>query len=107
MLDSFYVFINYFLIFLCLLSILGLNFAKKHKDAEQGKSVRFKKLYKHCPCRKAVDSGFLSVVCTYSGVGAFMLSVLNMGFIANYEKNIIIMFFLSLFTVAFAFILKK
>ena len=107
MLENLYKYIIYYLIVLCIFSFLGMKFAKKHKEAQEGKQLRLKKLYKNCPCRKSADSGILSVICIYSAAGAFMLAFINIGFVFNYSKDILLMIVLSIFCFFFGWILKK
>lgn len=70
------------------------------------KSV-FSGLYKHCPCRKAVENGTMSSICVYSGVAGFMLSVTNVALMSNYSTTNFIVFALSLICLWFGWVLKK
>lgn len=81
--------------------ILALKAKKTRK-----KSV-FSGLYKHCPCRKAVENGTMSSICIYSGVAGFMLSVTNVALMSNYSTTNFIVFALSLICAYFGWVLKK
>ncbi len=107
MLENLYKVILYYLMALSFFSILGMKFSKKHKEVQEGKKLRLKKLYKHCPCRKSVDNGLLSSILIYSASASFMLGFLNIGFVHNYSNDIIMMIVLSIFCFILAWILKK
>ncbi len=71
------------------------------------KKSPFKGLYKHCPCRKAVDNGLMSSVCIYSSVAGFMLSLTNIALIGNYSWQNFAVLVLSLLCAWLGWVLKK
>lgn len=106
-------FLIYYLALLLLIALMGMKFAQKHhefntaqSDLAHKKSV-LKGLYKHCPCRKAVENGLMSSICIYSGIIGFMLSVTNIALISTYSLSNFILLFLSVICAYFGWILKK
>lgn len=97
----------YLLILLCfaLVGVLFHFFVKK--DEEQTQSRKLSKIYKACPCQKAVQSGFMSKLCTLSGVFAFMLSLTNLALIGNFSLQNYTILALSLTHIALGWVLKK
>ena len=71
------------------------------------KKSPFKGLYKHCPCRKAVDNGLMSSVCIYSSTAGFMLSLTNIALIGNYAWQNFAVLVLSLLCAWLGWVLKK
>ena len=71
------------------------------------KKSPFKGLYKHCPCRKAVDNGLMSSVCIYSSTAGFMLSLTNIALIGNYSWQNFAVLGLSLLCAWLGWVLKK
>ena len=71
------------------------------------KKSPFKGLYKHCPCRKAVDNGLMSSVCIYSSTAGFMLSLTNIALIGNYAWQNFAVLGLSLLCAWLGWVLKK
>ena len=134
--DTLFEFLVYYLGFLLVVGLLGAVFSKKHKELNalsefnnasvlkkgnlaelEGKAgisqnvVRkksaFKGLYKHCPCRKAVDNGLMSSICIYSSVAGFMLSLTNIAFIGNYAWQNFAVLVLSVLCAWLGWVLKK
>lgn len=95
----------YYLAILSLFALIGLKFSKKHKESKE--QTPLKKLYKHCPCRKAVENGFMSKICIYSSATAFMLAFSNIALIANYSKSNFILLILALICGYIGWVLKK
>ena len=71
------------------------------------KKSPFKGLYKHCPCRKAVDNGLMSSLCIYSSTAGFMLSLTNIALIGNYAWQNFAVLGLSLLCAWLGWVLKK
>ena len=71
------------------------------------KKSPFKGLYKHCPCRKAVDNGLMSSVCIYSSTAGFMLSLTNIALIGNYAWQNFAVLGMSLLCAWLGWVLKK
>ena len=135
--DTLFEFLVYYLGFLLVVGLLGAVFSKKHKelnalnevnnasglkkgdlaefkDSETGvsqsvvrKKSAFKGLYKHCPCRKAVENGLMSSICIYSSVAGFMLSLTNIAFIGNYAWQNFAVLVLSVLCAWLGWVLKK
>ncbi|NDJ27904.1 hypothetical protein DMB95_07385 [Campylobacter sp. MIT 12-8780] len=107
--DSLFEFLLYYLSFLALVSLIGMKFAKKHEQLEQNPSQKssLKKLYKNCPCRKAVQNGVMSSACIYSAAAGFMLSLTNIALISNYTLRNFIVLALSLLCFYLGWVLKK
>ncbi len=134
--DTLFEFLVYYLGFLLVIGLLGAIFSKKHKELStlsefnnasvlkkgdlaelEGKAsvsqsiVRkksaFKGLYKHCPCRKAVENGLMSSICIYSSVAGFMLSLTNIAFIGNYAWQNFAVLVLSVLCAWLGWVLKK
>ena len=134
--DTLFEFLVYYLGFLLVVGFLGAVFSKKHKELNalsefnnanglkkgdlaelEGKAgvsqsvVRkksaFKGLYKHCPCRKAVENGLMSSICIYSSVAGFMLSLTNIAFIGNYAWQNFAVLVLSVLCAWLGWVLKK
>lgn len=134
--DTLFEFLVYYLGFLLVVGLLGAIFSKKHKELNalnevnnasglkkgdlaelEGKAgisqnvVRkksaFKGLYKHCPCRKAVENGLMSSICIYSSVAGFMLSLTNIAFIGNYAWQNFAVLVLSVLCAWLGWVLKK
>ena len=134
--DTLFEFLVYYLGFLLVVGLLGAVFSKKHKELNalsefnnanglkkgdlaelEGKAgvsqsvVRkksaFKGLYKHCPCRKAVENGLMSSICIYSSVAGFMLSLTNIAFIGNYAWQNFAVLVLSVLCAWLGWVLKK
>ena len=134
--DTLFEFLVYYLGFLLVVGLLGAIFSKKHKelnalnevnnanglkkgdlaelDGKAGisqnatrKKSAFKGLYKHCPCRKAVENGLMSSICIYSSVAGFMLSLTNIAFIGNYAWQNFAVLVLSVLCAWLGWVLKK
>ena len=135
--DTLFEFLVYYLGFLLVVGILGAVFSKKHKELnalngfnnasvlkkgdlaefKEGKvgvsqsvvrkKSAFKGLYKHCPCRKAVENGLMSSICIYSSVAGFMLSLTNIAFIGNYAWQNFAVLVLSVLCAWLGWVLKK
>ncbi len=121
--DALFEFLVYYLGFLLVVGLLGAVFSKKYREfntlneikgdtASVSQSVvqknsAFKGLYKHCPCRKAVDNGLMSSVCIYSSVAGFMLSLTNIALIGNYSWQNFAVLGLSLLCAWLGWVLKK
>lgn len=128
--DKLFDFLALYLALVLFIALMGMKFSKKHKElnadfsanvalgagGENGENsplkARRKKslmsgLYKHCPCRKAVENGTMSSICVYSGVAGFMLSVTNVALMSNYSTTNFIIFALSLISAYFGWVLKK
>lgn len=106
-------FLIYYLTLLLLVALMGMKFAQKHHELNitqnnltHKKSV-LKGLYKHCPCRKAVENGLMSSICIYSGIIGFMLSVTNIALMSLYSISNFVLLFLSAICAYFGWILKK
>lgn len=134
--DTLFEFLVYYLGFLLVVGLLGAIFSKKHKELNalnevnnasglkkgdlaelEGKAgitqnatrkkSAFKGLYKHCPCRKAVENGLMSSICIYSSVAGFMLSLTNIAFIGNYAWQNFAVLVLSVLCAWLGWVLKK
>ena len=124
--DALFEFLAYYLGALLAVALLGMHFAKKHKElnadlsansgtsanAEFGKKALRKKsalsgLYRHCPCRKAVENGVMSSICVYSGVAGFMLSLTNIALVGIYSVANFAVLALSMICAYFGWVLKK
>lgn len=140
--DTLFEFLAYYLGALLVVALVGMHFAKKHKElnadlsavldtsanaktsvqssqsaqlntnAEFGKKALRKKsalsgLYKHCPCRKAVENGVMSSICVYSGVAGFMLSLTNIALVGIYSVANFAVLALSMICAYFGWVLKK
>lgn len=135
--DTLFEFLVYYLGFLLIVGLLGAIFSKKHKELnalnevnnasglkkgdlaefKEGKTgvsqnitrkkSAFKGLYKHCPCRKAVENGLMSSICIYSSVAGFMLSLTNIAFIGNYAWQNFAVLVLSVLCAWLGWVLKK
>lgn len=94
---------------------LGVEFSKNSAFGENAdfisavprKKSALSGLYKHCPCRKAVENGTMSSICVYSGVAGFMLSLTNIALISDYRAMNFIVLALSSISAWFGWILKK
>lgn len=95
----------YLLILLCfaLVGVLFHSLAKK----DEKKPRKLGKIYKACPCQKAVQNGFMSKLCTYSGAFAFMLSLTNLALIGNFSVQNYTILVLSLTHIALGWVLQK
>ncbi|TQR34641.1 hypothetical protein DMB92_01380 [Campylobacter sp. MIT 99-7217] len=87
-------------------ALLGLKFSKKAKLDEEQKRVP-KKIYKICPCKRAVESGLMSKLCIYSGAICFMLSLTNLTLIANLNLNNFIVLFLAMLCTMLGWFIKN
>lgn len=115
--DSLFDFLALYLGILLVIALVGMFFAKKHKDLNAefnensaqkfSKKSAFKGLYKHCPCRKAVENGLMSSICVYSSVAGFMLSLTNIALMGNYATQNFIVLVLSIFCAWLGWVLKK
>lgn len=144
--DSLFDFLALYLGILLLIALVGMFFAKKHKELNTefepnlsakssqnsapnkkgeilspsanaefnensaqkfSKKSAFKGLYKHCPCRKAVENGLMSSICVYSSVVGFMLSLTNIALMGNYATQNFIVLVLSIFCAWLGWVLKK
>ena len=134
--DTLFEFLVYYLGFLLVVGLLGAVFSKKHKELNALNEVNnasglkkgdlaelesktgvsqnvvrkksaFKGLYKHCPCRKAVENGLMSSICIYSSVAGFMLSLTNIAFIGNYAWQNFAVLVLSVLCAWLGWVLKK
>lgn len=118
--DKIFEFMVYYLAILLVISSLGRIFSRKHKqisalEAEfsenQSAKIRrksaFKGLYKHCPCRKAVENGTMSSICVYSSVAGFMMSLTDIALMGDYGALNFILLALSLVCAYFGWVLKK
>lgn len=111
--DKFFILLGYYLAFLSFIALLGAKFAQKHNElnaiqpnAPQKKSA-LKGLYKHCPCRKAVENGLMSTICVYSSVVGFMLSLTNIAIVGIYSVSNFVVLALSVLCAYFGWVLKK
>ena len=111
--DKIFILLGYYLAFLSFITLLGAKFAQKHNElnaiqpnAPQKKSA-LKGLYKHCPCRTAVENGTMSSICIYSSVAGFMLSLTNIALMGNYATQNFIVLVLSIFCAWLGWVLKK
>lgn len=102
-------FLLFYLIALVLVACLGLKFSHKNQQIQttQNTKTTLKKLYKICPCRKAVENGLMSSICIYSAVGAFMLSLIDIAFVKNYALIDFAVLLLSVLCAYLGWILKK
>lgn len=108
--DKLFTFLVYYFAFLLLIALIGMKFAKKHQELSaphSNKKSAFKGLYKHCPCRRAVENGTMSVICIYSGVGGFMLSLSNIALMSNHNTANFIVLTLSTICAYMGWVLKK
>ena len=132
--DKFFEFLALYLVLVLFIALLGMKFAKKHKElnAQNGENSKFdansklgaptsanvahstkrKKsalsgLYEHCPCRKAVENGVMSSICIYSGVAGFMLSLTNIALVGIYSVANFAVLGLSVICAYFGWVLKK
>lgn len=115
--DSLFDFLALYLGFLLLIALVGMFFAKKHKELNAefnensaqkfSKKSAFKGLYKHCPCRKAVENGLMSSICVYSSVVGFMLSLTNIALVGIYSVSNFAVLALSVLCAYFGWVLKK
>lgn len=115
--DSLFDFLALYLGFLLLIALVGMFFAKKHKELNTefnensaqkfSKKSAFKGLYKHCPCRKAVENGLMSSICVYSSVVGFMLSLTNIALVGIYSVSNFVVLALSVLCAYFGWVLKK
>lgn len=111
--DKIFILLGYYLAFLSFIALLGAKFAQKHNElnaiqpnAPQKKSA-LKGLYKHCPCRKAVENGLMSSICVYSSVVGFMLSLTNIALVGIYSVSNFAVLALSVLCAYFGWVLKK
>lgn len=144
--DSLFDFLALYLGILLLIALVGMFFAKKHKELNAefepnlsakssqnsapnkkgeilnpsanaefnensaqkfSKKSAFKGLYKHCPCRKAVENGLMSSICVYSSVAGFMLSLTNIALVGIYSVSNFAVLALSVLCAYFGWVLKK
>lgn len=103
-------FLLYYLAFLALIALMGMRFSKKYKALKNTQTPQkslFTGLYKHCPCRKAVENGLMSSICIYSSIIAFMLSISHIALMKDYSLTKIIVLLLSAICAWLGWILKK
>lgn len=103
-------FLLYYLAFLALIALMGMRFSRKYKELKNTQTPQkslFKGLYKHCPCRKAVENGLMSNICIYSSIAACMLSISDIALTKDYSLTKIIVLLLSAICAWFGWILKK
>lgn len=111
--DKLLEFLIFYLALLAFISLMGMKFSKKHQELNtldsqviKKKSI-FKGLYKHCPCRKAVENGLMSSICIYSSIAGFMLSITNIALMSHYSMTNFIVLILSLICAYLGWVLKK
>ena len=78
-----------------------------HSQRMVHKKSALRGLYKHCPCRKAVENGTMSTLCIYSSVAGFMLSLTNIALMGNYATQNFIVLALSMLCAWLGWVLKK
>lgn len=110
--DKLFEFMAYYLAILLVIASLGRIFSRAHRKIEDLPSLeqrkrRLKGLYKHCPCRKAVENGTMSSVCVYSSVAGFMLSLSDIALMGDLQALNFILLALSLACAYFGWVLKK
>lgn len=109
--DRLFEFLALYLALLAFISLMGMKFSKKHQELNalntQKKKSLFKGLYKHCPCRKAVENGLMSSICIYSSIAGFMLSIINIALMSDYTRTNFIVLILSLICAYLGWVLKK